>query len=609
MNERSRRQLEELYAEQCWRRAKNDPDYFMRELVWVASQRDGVDMGRELFDLFDYQEEDLQAFLEHRFAIVLKARQLGLSTLVAGYALWLTLFRPGSVVVWVSNNQENANKAIGMLDTAWQFLPEWAKARAPRKEGDAATEKVWVHKDGMRSRIKARAGTKTAAVGETATLVVLDEFGLVDAPVQDDLYRSAGPTTDAGGSLFIISTARGRRNRFARMYLQAKAGKNRYHPIFHPWFLSRFVNPLAHLVRTCTACGGSPYTPDEDGGTYCTACVDNSVYEAKKSEFEDEPHLHRAEYPATEEQAFRESGRPRFPWLPDHDLCPPFPHQGRIEADPNGNPIFIEDPTGPLFFTEEARDPLQAHQYVVAVDPATGTGGDYTAMTCGYLDEEANPVRLAFWHANTIEPLEAARDAALLGKWFTGKGGAAKLVVEKQGGYGDSTINELRRLRYPNLYRHIYTDSRRRRRQDTYGLPMQWKRRPLVIDRLAEHLRPLDETRTESRMAGIDPLLLGELEAFVKTDDGKVQADVGCHDDLVMSAAIWLWVLVEDTTPATGIPCSEEPISDGSTYDLSYLFEEAEAVRHQEALQMRRVNRAWRSADPRRTVTLGGRRR
>ena len=606
-----RHELEQLRAEMMWRRASKDPAFFMRELMWVQSQRD--DRGREPFELFDYQEDDLQTFLENQFAVVLKARQLGLSTLVAGWALWLVLFRPGAVIVWVSNNQRNADKAIAMLDTAWHFLPEWAKAKAPRKVGDAASEKVWVHPDGLRSRIKASAGTKTAAASETATLVVLDEFALVDPIIQHDLYRSASPTTDAGGKLVIISTARGRRNRFARMFMDARAGKTRFKAIFHPWFLSRFVNPLAHKVQGCADCGGKGWLPNADGGTYCTSCVDTTIYEAKKADFPEEPHLHRAEYPATPDEAFRESGRPRFQWLPQLEACEEFPYRGRLQADVNGNLVFVEDPEGPLRLAAEAFEPDPDRWYVQSIDPATGTGGDYTAMTVGYMDADGDPVRVAFWHANTVEPVEAANEAALLGKWFTGTAGPAKIVVETQGGYGASFIDELRRLHYPNLYRQRSAETRRRRRGEAYGLAMQWKRKPLVIDRLASFLVPLEGGASEARLAGIDPMLLDELESFVRTDQGKVQADVGCHDDLVMSTAIWLWVLVDEAPDATPAPTGEKPSAPaGQAFDLSHLFVDAEAAERQEKIVMRRerreLQRTFRAIQSASPLRMGGRR-
>ena len=98
-----RHALEDVYAELRWRAFAQDPKLFFRECVWIPSQRDA--RGRERFELFDYQVEDFDTLLNNRFVIGLKARQIGWSTLIAAALLHRCLFRPGSVCLWVSNNQ------------------------------------------------------------------------------------------------------------------------------------------------------------------------------------------------------------------------------------------------------------------------------------------------------------------------------------------------------------------------------------------------------------------------------------------------------------------------------------------------------------------------
>ena len=44
------------------------------------------------FALYDFQTKTLESFRDEQFNIVLKARQMGISTLVSGYALWLMTF-------------------------------------------------------------------------------------------------------------------------------------------------------------------------------------------------------------------------------------------------------------------------------------------------------------------------------------------------------------------------------------------------------------------------------------------------------------------------------------------------------------------------------------
>ena len=44
------------------------------------------------FDTYDFQDECVQNFVDNRFSVILKSRQLGISTLTAAYAAWMALF-------------------------------------------------------------------------------------------------------------------------------------------------------------------------------------------------------------------------------------------------------------------------------------------------------------------------------------------------------------------------------------------------------------------------------------------------------------------------------------------------------------------------------------
>lgn len=548
---RRRKKLIQLHVEYRWREYARDPEKFFAECVFVpAGERLGQGKGRVSLELFDYQQDVLNTFRENRYVVVLKARQLGLTTMAMAYALWMLMFRPGSNIVLVSKNQTTADKALELLDFMYQFLPESVKARGPVVENNAAKHHSYRFADGMVSQITSYAATKTVAAGQTASLVIWDEAAL--AEYQDEVLRTLMPTTDAGGSMIMFSTARGGHNTFANIFRGAQRGENQFTPVFYPWSVSRLVTP-------------------ED-------------YEAKRRALQAEPWLFYAEYPSNPEEAFRQSGRTRFANLPEEEDCEEFPLRGRLEWV-NGDVRFEFDPDGPFRFRAEALEGVPVgFTSVIAIDPSSGTGGDYTAITGGWLDEDGVPQRMAFWHSNMVEPAEAAEDAAKLGRLFADAMGLdAVMVVEKQGGYGDTIIHELREnLLYQNLYRFTYTGHRKRLAQEAYGFPMTYARRPLVIDMLAQWVS------TNQMMDGLDPLLRQELGAFVIRDDGKMQADAGMYDDLVMSTAIWLYVLFERGIPATLSPIGEQP---EQTYSVGYIFDEAEEARRFEDRENRRYSR------------------
>jgi len=62
-----------------------DPSYFLKKYIKIQHPTKGL----VNFDTYDFQDECLKDFVDHRFNIILKSRQLGISTLSAAYAVWL----------------------------------------------------------------------------------------------------------------------------------------------------------------------------------------------------------------------------------------------------------------------------------------------------------------------------------------------------------------------------------------------------------------------------------------------------------------------------------------------------------------------------------------
>ena len=69
-------------------RCAKDPVHFMKKYCYIQHPQ----RGRIQFNLYPFQEKVLNLFRDNPYSIVLKSRQLGLSTLSAGYSLWMMLF-------------------------------------------------------------------------------------------------------------------------------------------------------------------------------------------------------------------------------------------------------------------------------------------------------------------------------------------------------------------------------------------------------------------------------------------------------------------------------------------------------------------------------------
>ena len=76
--------IRNIIAQEYLKCAK-DPGYFMKKYCYIQHPT----RGRILFNLYPFQEKVLHLFRDNQFLITLKSRQLGISTLAAGYSLWL----------------------------------------------------------------------------------------------------------------------------------------------------------------------------------------------------------------------------------------------------------------------------------------------------------------------------------------------------------------------------------------------------------------------------------------------------------------------------------------------------------------------------------------
>jgi hypothetical protein len=539
---RRQQSLNRLWVELEWRRCAQDEAYFLEQYIYIPSEQDV--RGRVKFELFDYQHDLLNLFKSNRFVVALKARQLGYTTLAMAHALWLAFFRPGATILVVSRNQKSSNKNLAQARLAYQFLPAWLKERAPQLVADSTDGMVLRFADGMESKLKSAPATEGVFAGETATLVVWDEAGLVEpAARQEDVLRTLLPTTDAGGSMLIISTARGSYNRFAKTYRSAQRGDSQFVPFFQPWM----VSPFMRCTKECGFCSE---------GRGC-----RTRYEGKRREFADEPWRFFQEYPSTDEEAFRESGRPRFVGLPPESEFSEFPYRGNLVWKNEDEIVFEFDEGGPLRLA--TLEPDKSAFYVIGADPASGVGKDYSTAHLLTLSDDGRPEIVGYYHCNTISPTEYAGDLDKLGRYFNGGNWAALLAVENQGSQGSLPINELHKhLDYPNPYMHQTAGSKNRQRTRMFEFPMTQDRRRAVIDRLAKYLVVTDGA---CQIDNVYPLLRTELGQFVaqETANGNIryQADVGCHDDLVMSLAIALWVLIDEKGDNSPLPATSETIS------------------------------------------------
>lgn len=365
------------------RKCRRSLHYFLCEYGWIydAVQRDWL-----RFRLWPAQWQVASDLLRYRQIVILKARQLGLSWLVLGYALWRMLFHPSATVLIFSRRQEEAEYLLGeeRLRGMFRRLPLWMRLpEAVREARDC-----WMLANGS----VARAFPSNAGDSYTATLAILDEADLV--PDLDRLLRSVKPTIDAGGQIVVLSRVNKSQphSTFQRLYQEARTGRTDWHAIFLPW----------------------QARPDRDEAWYAAIRRDILARTGSLDELYEQ-------YPASDAEALApRQCEKRFPleWLlACYQELPPV----SLDAS-QGDPARFWDHFGSLLTVY--RWPHPQRRYVIGADPAEGNPqSDESAAVVLELATQEEVAVLA----GRAEPAVFAERLAQLAKLY----GQAPVLVER----------------------------------------------------------------------------------------------------------------------------------------------------------------------------------
>ena len=85
-----------------------DPIYFMKKYCMIQHPT----RGRITFNLYPFQEKTLTLLDKHDRNIILKSRQLGISTLAAGKSLHQMLFNRDTNVLVIATKQDTAKNLV-----------------------------------------------------------------------------------------------------------------------------------------------------------------------------------------------------------------------------------------------------------------------------------------------------------------------------------------------------------------------------------------------------------------------------------------------------------------------------------------------------------------
>jgi hypothetical protein len=210
-------QLEEIV------RCGKDPVYFTNKYLKISH----AERGLIPFKTYPFQDECMRDFAKHRFNIVLKSRQLGLSTITAAFALWRAMFYREKNVLVIATKMAVATNFVRKVKTMLEGLPKWLVVP------DIVSETKTSIEFSNGSIVKSVPTSEDAGRSEALSLLIIDEAAFIRN--FDELWKGLYPTLSTGGSAIVLSTPNGVGNQYHRLWVDAEEEKSAFHPIKLMW--------------------------------------------------------------------------------------------------------------------------------------------------------------------------------------------------------------------------------------------------------------------------------------------------------------------------------------------------------------------------------------
>lgn len=369
----------------------------------------------------------------HSRNIILKARQLGMSTFIAILFLDTCLFNKNISAAIVADKIENGKNIFKKIAFAWdQFPAPLKQALGLDANTDSTSEMTWNNGSSLKVGTTLHSGTYQC--------LHISEYGPLckQSPEKaSDVKKSGLPTVpDDGGLIFIESTAEGEGNDFHLMVLDAMdlqrdIDSEKRHPLltneykffFFPWFEDEGYEIHNVTIPTPTHLLGYFESLERQLKMKLSQAKRN-WYITKEKELK---RRMKEQFPSTPEEAFLSTGNKQF----DLDILQKKAEREAID------PIDIIDHLH--IFAPYKR----GHVYGIGADVADGVGEDSsTATVIDFTENE----QVATYASNTVDPVTFAGVLADIGNRY-----GTCLIAPENNRTGHTTCVKLAEF-YPNVY-------------------------------------------------------------------------------------------------------------------------------------------------------------
>jgi hypothetical protein len=448
----------------------SQPEYFISKYVKVVHTRRGL----VPFDLYGFQKDILVHLQNHRFNIIRKFRQAGITTIAAAYALHHVIFNKHKTVTILSIGDKESTLVLSRIMTMYDELPKFLRPKCVERNKHEI-------KLSTGSNIVSKPSGKASGRSISASLLIIDEAAFIENI--ENIWAASYPIISTGGSVFVISTVNGTGNWYHDMYIEAKSKRNDFNAIDINW---------------------------RDHPEYCR----HEGYEELYLEMErNNPPIYIDKWEATTRKNI---GIRR--WNQEYEAEFLGTGDTYIDGETLLNLVENENTSYSIKYNNRMRvwkEPEPYYEYLLAADTSLGRERDNSAF---HVINLYTGEQVAEFYSNKTPINEFAKILVAEGTYYN----TASVLVERNT-IGNTLIERLfDELEYENIM--LGPDNK-------FGIQITQKLRDGVLADLEEYLRinklKINSARTTK-----------ELQTFIVTETGKAEADKGQHDDLVMSLAI-----------------------------------------------------------------------
>jgi len=476
--------------------------------------------------------------------IVLKARQMGLSTAIEALIYWYTTTHKNVTAAIIAHEDPASRNLYNMFKRYYDNSNPLFK---PNRKYDTRSDLTFGLQDqdgnevGLNSVIKTATAKNTGA-GRSDTIQLVHGSEVAFWDNGEDLVGSLMQTVPyrKNTMIFLESTANGRGNFFAKMWDKSIKGDSVFETFFFPWWIQEEYEfpgdkieeytideqDVVDLMREGITIGNEVYIVPEDK-------IDDKIRfrRHKEREFVASPELLYQEYPSTPHEAFIASGSTVF-------NVKALAHMEKMVRETETYSIHDNESREPYVTQDNHAKlkiwymPEQGEEYVIGADVAEGIeGGDFSVADVIRVRDMKTVARL---RTDRLDPDEFAHVLDKLGRFYN-----YALIGPEINNHGLAVVQRLRDLFYSNLYkRETGLDEVFETSTTKFGWKTTTITKPLAIDYLAEAIR-------EGLVKDEDIVFIEEAFSYVRDEKGRTNAEAGTHDDTVMAKAIalqlWDW--------------------------------------------------------------------